>query len=157
MIRVSSDAGPEILLGPIQCKYYPDYLGKGFFALPTNEGDLVFSGTDGKSMLLENTSVSESFIHDSALLYRDGKFGFLFEDLSFIEPAYDDCVEFLDDYGFVKINDLWYPIDRNGQVNLSVSYPYVTTAYHDTYYTVYFEEDSLCLFLNADLQPISCW
>lgn len=156
VIRVSSEAEPEALLGPVQCNGEPVYLGNQVFALAVDEGTLVFSGADNRQAMLPGITVHDydSFIANCTAIHKDGKTGFLFDDLSVIEPAYDGCVEFLGDYGFVKIDGIWYPIDRSGHVDESVSYPNVAISDDLTYYVIEYETDDV-LCLNPELQPIS--
>ena len=156
VIRVSTETEPDILLGPVQCSKEPQYLGHQVFALPVDDGILVFSGANGCQKTLAGMTVHDtsSFTGCSAIIYKDGKAGFLFDDLSVIEPVYDDCVEFLGDYGFVEINGLWYPIDRNGQVNTRIAYPIVAVSDDCTYYVIEYQEDNV-LCLSPALEPIS--
>ena len=156
VIRVSSEAEPETLLGPVQCKNDPSYLGNQVFALPVDDGTLIFSGAENRLVMLHGITVHDydSFIANCTVIHGDRKEGFLFDDLSVIEPAYDDCVEFLGDYGFVEIDGLWYPIDRSGHIDESVSYPDVAISDDCTYYVIEYESDDV-LCLNPDLQPIS--
>ena len=157
VIRVSSGADPAVLLGPVQTVGDPRYLGNQVFALSVDEGTLLFSGADSRQAMLAGVSVDYShtcFIRNCTLIWGHGKKGFLFDDLSVIEPAFDDCVEFLGDYGFVEIDGLWYPIDRSGHVDMSVSFPDVSISDDWNYYLIeYADGDVLCL--NPDLEPIS--
>ena len=156
IIQVSSEAGATDLLGPISCSGDPNYLGGGVFAFPTEEGMLVYAGLTGQRRLLPGSRIFRDSESCRSLTVHNEKYGFLFTDLTMIEPVYDGCVDFLGDYGFVKIDSLWYPIDRTGQVDRSVSYPNVRISYsfeENCYLVEYDEHDIMCL--NPDLQPIT--
>ncbi len=155
VIRVSPDAEPEVLLGPVQCVGDPDHLGNGIFALRTPDGDtLLFSGSDGRERTLEHTSAGAAFVADCALIHRDREEGFLFSDFSVIEPAYEVCVEFIGAYGFVMLDGLWYAIDRSGQVDMSAAYQGAALAEDETGFIVELDDGTL-LYLDRDLRPVS--
>ncbi len=154
IIRVSPESEPKELLGPVECTENPSYLGNGVYSLPVRDGILVFSGLCGQQRLLENTSVYGQFTSDSIIIENNGKYGFLFDDLTVIEPAFEGCLPFIGDCGFVKMDDLWYAIDRKGLVDMNVSYPQMDISRDDSYYVIEnAPDDYTCL--NADLEPIS--
>ena len=154
LIRVSSESEPEVLLGPVPCDEDPLYVGNQVFAMCSEEGTLVFSAADGRQLMLEDTTIDDYWATGCSSIRNGDKVGFLFDNLTMIEPAYDDCIGFLGDYGFVKIDEKWYPIDRNGQVDMSVSYPCVEISEDGEYYRVEYDDCVLCL--NPELQPITC-
>ena len=155
IIRVSSGAEPEDLWGPVQCSGYPGYLGNGVFALPAEEGTLVFDGLGGKQCFLEDTCVWDRYVSHSAEIESGGKFGFLLDDLSVIGPVYDGCAAFLGDWGFVKIDNTWHPVSRDGQVDTSISFSRVEVSYDECFYLVEYDRDHM-LCLDPSLQPITC-
>ena len=160
VIRVSPDAEPEVLLGPVDCGVTPQYMGNGIFALPVTEGTLVFSAADGRSLMLDHGMVVACHA-DCMEIKIDGEYGYLFADFSSIEPAYDDAVPFLGDYGFVKTGGAWHPIDRAGHVDLSVSYPWISIfsdiedpCNTEPFYLVENNDDGY-LCLNPALEPFT--
>ena len=155
MIRVSSGAEPELMLEAIPCSNKPFYLGGQTFALPVTEGTLIFSAADHRRLMLEGISVRNYGEPGTSRTIRRGdKNGFLLDDLTVIEPVYDDCVPFLGDYGFVMMDGGWHPIDRKGVVDRSVSYPSVAVSTDGTYYAVEYDPNNV-LCLSPELEPIS--
>ncbi len=147
-------AGPENLLGPVECRYDPSYIGHGIFAFNTAEGTLVYSGRDDRSVLLgQDVSVS-TFCGGSATLSRGGRSGFLLSDRTVIDPAWERCLDFIGDYGFVRIDGLWYPVDRGGEVDRTRSYPNVRLSEDGRTYLADGDEDGI-MCLNPQLQPVS--
>lgn len=154
IIRVNAETPPETLLGPVQCAYEPSYLGKGVYALPVQEGTLVFSGVSRQERLLENTHVCGWFTLDSTMIRQDDRYGFLFDDLTVIEPAFDKCLSFSGDFSFVKTDGLWHPIDRAGQVDFTISYSEVILSRRSGCFFAKYD-DTRFLCLNKELEPIS--
>ena len=154
IIRVSSGTEPEILLGPVICDRDPLYIEDQVFALRTDNGTLLFSAADGRQLLLEGITVEDPHAVHCIVTCRGDRKGFAFDDLTVIDPAFDDCLPFLEDFGFVKAGDLWHPINREGQVDLSISYPQVQYSSEGGYYLAEVSSDSY-LCLNPNLEPIS--
>ncbi len=154
IIRVSSGLEPEILLGPVLCNCDPLYMEDQVFALRTDHGTLFFSAADGRQLMLEGVTVSDPRATHCIVASQGDRKGFVFDDLSVITPAFDDCLPFLEDYGFAKIGDVWHPIDRDGQVDLNVSYPQVWHSSDSTYYLAEVSTGGY-LCLNPNLEPIS--
>ena len=153
IIRVDSEINPDELFGPIQCYGKPYYLGNQLFALPTEKGTLFFSALNNQHLFLEDTWTGGS-MRASTTICKEGRYGFLFEDLTIIEPLYDSCCGFLGDFGFVKIGGVWHPIDREGNVDEGISYSYVNQSTDGLYYYVWCENgETYCLDLM--LQPIT--
>ena len=99
----------------MECRYDPSFIGHGIFAFNTAEGTLVYSGRDDRSVLLgQDVSVS-TFCGGSATFSRGGRSGFLLSDLTVIDPAWERCLDFIGDYGFVRIDGLWYPAVEKDQ------------------------------------------
>ena len=90
----------------------------------------------------------------STTIYKEGRYGFLFKDLTIIEPLYDSCCGFLGDFGFVEIGGVWHPIDREGNVDEGISYSNVNESTDGLYYYVWCENgETYCL--DFMLQPIT--
>ncbi len=119
---------------------------------------LVFSGACERSVLLEGVDfidhLSSPFVGDCLVFERDGQYGFLFDDMTVVGPAWEGGVGFLGDHGFVSVDGLWHPIDRSGQADMSVSYPFVRQSNDGSFYLVKYDDGNY-LCLDRDLQPIS--
>jgi hypothetical protein len=154
VIRVSAESEPEVLFGPIRCSRDPLYLGDQVFALRTDSGTLVFSAADGRQLMLEGITVSDAYAEYCIVTRCEDRKGFLFTDLTVIDPVFEDCLPFLGEYGLVKIGDLWHPINRAGQVDMSVSWPQVWHSSDSAYYLAKVSTGGY-LCLNPNLEPIS--
>ncbi len=154
IIRVSSEAEPEILLGPVICNRDPLYIDDQVFALRTDRGTLLFSAADGRQLMLEEITVEDPHAVHCIVTRRGDRKGFAFDDLTVIDPAFDGCLPFLGDSGFVKTGGLWHPINREGRVDLSVSYTQVQYSSEGGYYLAEVSSGGY-LCLNPNLEPIS--
>lgn len=153
--------GPESatpIAGPFECEGEPSYIGDGNFAFKQQGGYRIWSYNLKKSAFLDGADQIGRFQHGGAIYTADGSNGYIFIDLTFTPPLFEDSTVFIGEFAMVRQNGVWHPIDHKGEVHQGVSFAEVYDSLLGELEIDYFmivQDDWSYLCFDADLNPIT--
>ena len=145
------------------CAEMPYYIGNGVFVFQTDHGVEAIQSDSGMRVQLSEVSRIGDFVNDTAVLYGNrGVWGYLHSDMSTVmldrnsfPIAPDQATAYVGEYSFVKYEDTWCPVNREGKMETGIRYQEEVRKSENAEYFIVGNGFELSLVLDGQLNLIT--